>query len=329
MDIDLNSLLATENILMFAISICVAVAITLSVYVGYRVYTQKQEDEELESDLKDIFTSEFGEDEDLTEDNGFNLSKMWYDHWRNKARRAGIRRYRDLPSNIPGRDVILFTVVGAVLIAALSINPFLGILGGAVIPFVYNAFLGFRINQVEASLNSQVPPFLAAFKANIQANETPDRALIRVIDDMGDPLYTEMLPIKKQIQSGTEISTTLDNLKERTTSVDLRFLASCIKIAIEYGADLEKQIDVIQGVIVERQKVSNQLASASRQAKPAMIVGSLMIPVMFLAIYFMDERAQEFWFINPISYLALLAIAFLYGIGMFFTKKMVDNIKKL
>lgn len=327
MNIDTSSLFATESILTLVIAICAASAVTLAGFWFYKRYILKQEEEEFESDFNEIFSSEFEEETGDAPKSG--LTEKWNKYWKDKTKRAGVTKYAELDSSMPGRDAVIFALIAGALTGIFSLNIAFGFIGFLVAPVIYTMFLGMRINQVEASLNSQVPPFLAAFKANIQANETAERALIRVIDDIGDPLYSELLPVKRKIQSGTDISDALDDLKERTTSYELRFLCSCIKLASAYGADLEKQIDTIQGVITERQKVTDKLSSAARSARPAMIMGTLIIPIMFFAIYMFYDQAREFWFVDPISWIALLLIGVIYGIGMWITKAMVDNLKKM
>lgn len=326
---DLGTLLTTENLLMLAIAICASASITVAAVFIYRVYTLKKDQEDFDTDFSDIFVPEFDEYEETGYEDKNGLLDKWNHYWKDRSRKAGIQRYTEANEKIPGRDAAMMALVIGFLVGVVTLNVFFGIIALTVVPIIHSVLLGIKINQVEASLNSQVPSFLATFKSNIQANETPERALIKVIDDIGDPLYSELAPTKRKIQSGTDMGEALEDLKSRTTSYELQFLCSCIKIASEYGADLEKQVDTIQGVIAERQKVSDKLASAARAARPAMFVGTLIIPAMFFIIYMFYEQAQDFWFVDPISYIALLMIAIFYGAGMWFSKIMVDNLKKM
>lgn len=321
-----EEIMTTQNLLVLMIALCSAAIVGFIGYLIYRYWINSSKESEYEDQFQSLFVSEF---ESKEKTKGDSLSDKWNNYWKKRTKQAGIKKYSEEEPNAPGRDAAVFTMVGAIIAGVVTFNPILAILAAAAIPVIYNVLLGLKINQAQASLNGQVPSFLSAFKANIQANETPERALIRVIEDIGEPLYSELLPVKHRIQSGTDLATALEDLQYRTTSDELRFLCACIKIASMYGADLEKQIDVIQNVLAERQKIAGKMATAARSARPAMFVSSLIIPGMFFFIYLFYEQAQDFWFVDPLSYIALILIILLYAAGIWFTKMMVDGIKKM
>src|SRR5699024_3060851 len=144
------------------------------------------------------------------------------------------------------------TVIIGIFVGVISLSIILGIITTISALLVLNLYLGMRINRTEASINGQVPALLAGIKANIQANQTPERAFINVIDDIGDPIYSELAPTQQQIRSGVELHIALQELKERTSSRELAFLCSCIILASSYGANLESQIGIIQEQISNR-----------------------------------------------------------------------------
>lgn len=325
----LDEVLRLEILLVLIIALCIAIAVGALGYYAYRFYMRTSRDQKFNRQFEDLFTSEFDDEEQANDEEKDDIGDKWNRYWKLRTRRAAIRRYDDLEPNVPGRDVIVLALVGGTLVGIFTFQIILGILGAVAIPIIYNILLGLKINQIQSSINSQVPAFLAGVKANIQARKTPERALLDVIDDIGDPLYSELLPVKQRIQSGVEMNEALEELKQRTTSRELQFLCGCIKLASSQGANLEKQIDEIQKVIAERQKVSDRLASAAQSARPAMLMGSLIIPAMFIFIYMFYEQAQDFWFVDPISYVMLFLIIVIYAAGMWFTKMVVDNIKKM
>lgn len=322
-----EEILTIQNILVLVIALCSAAIVGFVGYLIYRYWMQTSKESEYEDQFQSLFVSEFDSEEANKEQN--SLGDKWNSYWRERTKQAGLKKYTDTDPNTPGRDAAVYTLIGAIIAGVVTLNPILAILAAGAIPLIYNIFLGLKINQIQSSINAQVPPFLAALKANIQANETPERALINVINDMGEPLYTELVPVRNRIQSGATLAESLEELKERTTSEELKFLCACIKIASLYGANLEKQIDVIQNVVAERNKIADKLAGAARSTRPAMILSAIIIPGLFFFIYMFYEAAQDFWFINPLSYLALILIILLYAASIWFTKMMVDGIKKM
>lgn len=323
-----EEMMTIENLLALIIALCIAIVVGAVSYYLYRLYMTNSREQKFDRQFEDIFVSEFDE-EPQKEKEKDDLSEKWNRYWKLRTRRAAISRYDDLDQNIPGRDAIVMSLIGGTLVGIFTFQMIIGVLAAIAIPVVYNVFLGLKINQIQASINSQVPAFLAGVKANIQASKTPQRSLLEVIDDIGDPLYSELLPVKQRIQSGVEMNEALEELKQRTTSRELQSLCGYIKLASTEGANLEKQIGVIQEVIAERQKVADRLASAARTARPAMLMGTLIIPAMFIIIYMFYEQARDFWFVDPISYVMLFLIIVLYAAGMWFTKMIVDRVKKM
>lgn len=326
MDTLITELLRIETLLVFVLAVLVAALLGIVTYVGVKLWVKASSDAQYHEQFNSLFISEF-DSEETKEDN--SLGAKWNRYWKERTQRAGIKRYSNEDKDTPGRDLIIATLVIGLFVGLISTNPFIGIIAFACTPLIYNVILGLKINSIQSSLNAQVPPFLAAFKANIQARKTPEKALISVIDEIGEPLRTELIPIKQRLQSGVDLPDALEELKERTTSKELQFLSTCIKIASKYGADLEDQIEIIQRIIAERQNLANKLATASGSARLPVILASVLLPGLFIGIYLFYDQAQDFWFRDPISYLALILIIIFYAAGMFFTKKLVDGVKKL
>src|SRR5699024_2555714 len=141
--------------------------------------------------LNAIFTSEFEEDI-AVKNKKPNLLDKWNNYWNNRVKKASIKRYIEADQETVGREVLLLTVIIGIFVLVIYLSSMLEIITTISALLVLNLYLGMRINRTEASINGQVPALLAGIKANIQANQTPVRAFIYVIDDVGDPLYSEL-----------------------------------------------------------------------------------------------------------------------------------------
>lgn len=226
------------------------------------------------------------------------------------------------------------TVFVVWLVIALGISIAMrNILAGLILPSIVIGltFLALRMRtQIESEkMRDQITGFLFALKANVQANETPERALLKVVDTMPSPLYDELIPVKQQILSSVSFSDAMEYLKEHTRSPHLRFLAACMIQASSTGTSLEKQIDTIQHVVVEQQKISDEIGKAVRTSNITMGFATFVIPGTFIATYLIDPTVRDFWFVHPLSWIALIGAVGLYVVGMFFTRKFVNDVKKL
>lgn len=325
-----QSLLSAEGIWVIVISISFSIIVFCSLWFWYRKWQKQNADYQYRKQFEALFTPEFEEELLPTDDkDDDSLAVKWSQYWHKRMIQAGMKRYGNADKNLAGRDAIVLVIVAAVAIFVFSFNVIFAVLGGIIAIILANFYLGVKANAISANIDAQVPSFLAALKANLQANQTPERALLNVIEDLADPLYSELITTQSELRSGRDLQTAMDNLKERTSSEELKFLCSSIKLAASYGANLESHIDIIQETLVERQKLSHKLASAEKQATPSIVVSSAIIPGLFLFTYFISPTAQEYWFVQLESWIAFIIVAGFYGGGVFLSKKMVDNIKKI
>lgn len=326
-----QSLLSAEGIWVIVIGISATIVVFSALWLWYRKWQKQNADYQYRKQFESLFTPEFEEvlpgEEKEEEDK--SLGTRWSQYWHKRMVRAGVKRYSNADQNLAGRDAIVLMIVSAVVIFVFSLNAIFAVLGGIIGIILANFYLGIQANKIAANIDAQVPSFLAALKANLQANQTPERALLNVIEDLSDPLYSELITTQSELRSGRDLQTSMENLKNRTSSEELKFLCSAIKLAASYGANLEPHIDIIQETLVERQKLSHKLASAEKQATPSIIVSSAIIPGLFMFTYFVSPTAQEYWFVQLESWLAFIIVAGFYGGGVFLSKKMVDNIKKI
>lgn len=256
------------------------------------------------------------------------LAMRWNGYWDERIKVLNISRYSTHKES-SGRDVLVLGILLAVVLSISLANPFAGIIISALALYVIAVLLKGKANRASELINSQLPGFLFALKANIQANETPERAILKVVDNMPSPLYEDLIMVKQRILANASFKEALQELAKTTTSRDLRFLCACMIQASATGANLEKQITVIQEVLFARSKVTDELAKAVRSASPAIWVASFIIPAVFIGTLFIDPNAKLFWFKQPISWAGLATVALLYTFGVWMSKKLVDNIKNL
>lgn len=270
------------------------------------------------------------EDEYLSEEEVYspNIIDKWNNYWGKVAKDAGIGNYAER-QNTAGRDVILLGVIVAIIIGILLQNILPGILIAVGGIFILSGMLRGFSNKKEELLNNQLPGFLFALKSNIAANETVEKAMIKVVDTMPSPLYEDLYIVKSRLQANSSFKDALKELKDKTTSRDLEFLVACMIQAVSNGENIEDQITTIQSVLEERQRVSQEITRSLKSVSPATWVASIAIPGSFLASYFMDGNAQNFWFVEPLSWIAFIAVGVLWVVGIWMSRKLASNIRNL
>lgn len=279
--------------------------------------------EQLESILSGAEEGEFLEEEEEE----FSIFNKWFRVWG--------RLFQELSGSFNQNDTKAgYLVIGLYVAIAAGVgffvnNPLAGMVIAAVAVFILFIFLRIRAGRKDAVIRVQLTGFLFALKAHLTANETPERAVMRVIDDMPKPLWDELLPLKNQILSNVSFEEALKELRSTTTSNDLRFLCSCIIQSVSAGTSLEKQIDKIREVVDTRKRITEEISQATKSASNAIYIASVIFPGLFIGVYMLDEQAREYWFVDPMSWAMLAVAGMLFGFGVYLARKFVNAVKKL
>lgn len=282
-------------------------------------------DMDFEEQLREILVDELAGGDD---DSPKTLVDKWMFMWARLFREMGWQRYDDNPRQA-GIDVLVGWVVIAAATSAVAANLFVGPVLASALVFGLLIIVKNTAAKKADAISDQLPGFLFALKANIQANETPERAILKVVSAMPSPLYDDLLIVQSHILANSTFKEALLDLKEKTANRDLKFLASCMIQATSSGANIESQIATIQNVLDARREVSDEINQAARAASPAIWASSIAIPGAFIAIYFGDPNAASFWFVNPISWALLGVIGALWGAGVYFSRRMVTQIRNM
>lgn len=277
--------------------------------------------------LEELLADEFNDGDDRIESTKVSLIVRWNVYWARILQGSGISRYENAKN--AGRDVAFAAVALIIIVSAITKNVIVGVVFGIVALWVVSLVIRARSNKKEDDLAMQLPGFLFSLKANMQASDTNERAMLKVIDSMPSPLYDDLLVVKNQLLANGGFKESLEELKEKTASRDLKFLCSCIIQASMSGANMINQIDQIQKVLESRKKVDDEIRKATKTVQPAIWLSSIVIPALFLASYFTDASARGWWFVKPMSWIAIGATAILYALGLFFVKRLVDSIKNM
>lgn len=302
------------------------VTLLLAAILGLAYMSYKKNSSKLAYDeqLQDLLTDE--NDPDFSPK--LTLSMRWNEYWAKIAKDSGMLRYNDI-DNTAGRDLAVLAVSAGLALSVVFRNPLIG--AGAVTLMVFLASLVLKSfsSKKEEAIRSQMPGFIFAFKANVQGNTTAERAFLKVIDGMPSPLYDELVVVKNRLVAQSTFKEALEEVSYKTTSRELRFLCACLIQASGAGANLESQLDTIQKVLEDRQRVSDSINRAVKTTTPTVVVASVAIPGLFIGAYMIDPNSQQFWFKEPVSWAALVAIIVFWTGGILFAKRSADSIKKL
>lgn len=215
---------------------------------------------------------------------------------------------------------VLFT--GTIMFSGNVIAGFLPVL------FAYMGLTGiclFKISKVKNLMDEQIPAFVATFKANIQANQHSQNAMIRAIDNTASPLYDE-LAYSKAIMEAGDFRAGIIALRQSTDNETLRQMASCIELASSSGSNIESQIEIIEEIIEDKQAIERKKKLGINENKPLFLVAALFVPLSFIGSYFLSEMHRDYWFQSTGSWLVLIGVLIAMVIASYATWKVIKKV---
>lgn len=207
----------------------------------------------------------------------------------------------------------------------LTKNPFGGFLPMVFIYIGVRIFAMFKISKKKSLLNEQIPAFVSTFKANIQANQHAQNAMINAINNTASPLYDELARPKAIMEAG-DFRPGIISLRMNTENETLRQMASCIELASSSGSNIEEQIEIIEGIIEDKQRIERKKRLGINENKPLFFVAAAFVPISFFGSYFISDMHRNYWFNDTISYLIIIGIILAMALSSWATWKVIQKV---
>lgn len=308
-----------SGILLAALAAAFAALTIISLFLGF---ANPKKRDKVEQSIEDLLESEI--ESTKKED---DLPKIaWFRFWYLASIKSGQTTQDN--KNRPG--YIAIAIIGISLFAGLTVWPrdiFGAVFLAAGLTYSYRAYFNYLVAKRTLQIDKQLPNMLALMKSNLQANFTPQQALVAQAEELAAPLGDEFKILRDEIAVNVPLDKALENMADRVPSKEMGFLISSVRLAISSGADLEPQITIIQEIVTQRTKIANLLATAVAQVQPAILVTGIMVPAAYLFSVYGNETNQEFW-VSLNGFIATGIVGVLYATGLFIAKKQVDRVKK-
>lgn len=224
------------------------------------------------------------------------------------------------------QKIIMLGFISALLFGTIIFKNPLGGMMVALLGYIgLYVYAMFKAAKMKRALNEQIPSFVAMFKANIQANQHPQNAMINAIENTTQPLYDQLARAKSIMEAG-DFKPGIASIRLNSDNETLRQLASCIELASSSGANMVEQIEVIEKIIIDKQTIERKKRLGVNQNSPLFIVAGTFVPLSFLVSYLFSEMHRNYWFTTPNSYLILFGVLGLSLLSAFATWKVIQKI---
>lgn len=311
-----------EILLVLALALmCGLVVLFFFLGVG-RIVTKRDRSEQFHSLIDSLTQSEV---ELERQDANLPDPKTWSGYWYGLVLKTGAKPDNANTPGIMVMGIALFAFVFGFIVWPGDILGGLAFAIGSI--FIVRAFYVTKVKARLILMDKQLPNLLSGIRANLQANLTPQQAIVNQAKEVPAPLGSELKILVEEMSVGINLDTALRNFGQRIPSREIAFLVSAFRIAIKSGADLDPLIETIQRIVIQRNRITNALASAVAKVQPAIWVTGVMIPAAMIWSFYSSPTNQDFWTGIPFGPIALLIVGFLYGLGLFIAKKQVDRVR--
>jgi tight adherence protein B len=170
--------------------------------------------------------------------------------------------------------------------------------------------------------NEGLPDMLTTVVGSLRAGFSFPQALKAVVEEAQSPIKEEVENVLREMQYGSSIEDSLNELKERMPSEDLDLMIQAILIQRQVGGNLATVLDKIVETIRERTKIQRQVVTLTAQGRLSGIVIGLLPIALGLFIYLIEPEYIGTLFSNPIG-LILISVGTISGmIGFIFIRKL-------
>lgn len=305
------------------IAAMLAASIVLFLGLGFaRIGGKSRADEDYEKIIEQLTQSEV---ETETKKEGIPSNRTWTGYWYEKATLAGWQMSSVGTASRLALGIALFSFLFGMFVWPADILAAVGFIVAGL--FGYRAFLSAKTAARRKLMEHQLPNLINGMRANLQANLTPQQAILSQVDEIAAPLGDELKILRQELNVNVSLEKALTNLAVRVPSREIKFLVSSIKIAIASGVDLDPQLQIIQEIITQRARISNSLAAAVASVQPSLWVSGIAIPAGFIFSYYSNPDNQSFW-ISPLGIIAMIVVFTLYGIGLIVSRRLVKRVEE-
>lgn len=177
-----------------------------------------------------------------------------------------------------------------------------------------------------AKFNDGLPDIITTVVGSLRAGFSFPQALKTVVEEADSPIKEEMETVLKEMQYGSSLEDSLNDLKVRMPSEDLDLMIQAILIQRQVGGNLATVLDKIVETIRDRTKIQRQIKTLTAQGRLSGIVIGLLPIILAFVLYLIEPEYIGTLFSHPIG-IALTIAGLISGVIGFILIKKVTTIE--
>lgn len=185
------------------------------------------------------------------------------------------------------------------------------------------AFLARR--KSAGQLEPQFGEAMALIAADVRSGSTVGTSLASVVQTSEEPLRSHLTQVVQRVESGVLLGDALEEMARTTGSVDVRILATAVKVQESHGGSIASLIDQIGETVADRQELRRLIIarSASMTMTVRIVTGAVALFVVVGATVL--EQGRDFYS-RPIGWLAIAVIVAMLVLANVVAAKLRDSV---
>jgi tight adherence protein B len=212
--------------------------------------------------------------------------------------------------------LFLFLLTGGSLVRAS-----IGLLLGALAPYVYLSFRGHRRRR---QFFEQLPETLQLMAGSLEAGYSLPQAVDTVAREAEDPMSGELNRAIVETRLGVSVDDALDSVAHRMQCPDFSWVVMAIRIQREVGGNLAELLKTVAATLRDRERLRREVRAVSAEGRlSAWILGAL--PLAF-AGYLILVRPEylSVMVTNVLGIILSILAALLLLAGILWLRRVVD-----
>ena len=189
----------------------------------------------------------------------------------------------------------------------ISGNPIFLLIGGGLGFMLPKWIIIKKQKERVTKFNEGLPDMITTIVGSLRAGFSFPQALKTVVEEAHSPIKEEMETVLREMQYGSSMEESLNDLKERIPSEDLELMIQAILIQRQVGGNLATVLDKIVETIRDRTKIQRQISTLTAQGRLSGIVIGLLPIILGFMIYLIEPDYIGTLFSNPIGLILLTA----------------------
>ena len=184
-------------------------------------------------------------------------------------------------------------------------------------------YVQYRLRKRLDTFVQQLELALRLIASGVRIGLSLRQALSIVIEEMPDPARYEYMRVMGQTNIGVSVYDALDDLSERMPGNETLMMARAIRIQSQTGGDLGKILEHLANTIKERRRIQRKIRALTAEGRASAGILSALPPFLSGFIALTEPEMGHSLFFTPIGHGAMVIVAILEALGVYFLLRML------